>query len=272
MGIKRTLDMVMYAPPEEARRQLAAGLEELGAEPSEEGDVLVGRSKRSLRKNRWAGEIRIRLEPKGAGTVATCTVDMAGDKHYAIVGELMDAVGMEAFDDQGVAEAVARLDRVSKLFGRKELRHLPLILEPTERVEALAQGEFAKKQGIIILTTQRLVFFEKSLMGRETLEEFHLASVSSLSVKKGLGGEKLVVHASGHEYEIKRVMHGQIDGLMSRFRALKHGAGAAPAPAAEAASGIDPMTQIERLGELRTKGLISDEEYESKKQELLGRL
>ena len=34
----------------------------------------------------------------------------------------------------------------------------------------------------------------------------------------------------------------------------------------------DPIVQLERLGQLRDKGLLSDEEFEAKKTEPLGRL
>lgn len=46
----------------------------------------------------------------------------------------------------------------------------------------------------------------------------------------------------------------------------------APAPAPARASGEEVASTLARLGELRDKGLITPEEFEAKKQELLGRL
>jgi hypothetical protein len=110
-------------------------------------------------------------------------VEMNGNKHYALLDELAEAVGDNAFDDRGVTQAVERLGKLSRLFGRKEVRHLRHLIHGNENVIALAQGTYNKKQGVIALTDQRLFFFEKSI-GSESLEEFGLTSISSLEVGK----------------------------------------------------------------------------------------
>lgn len=45
-----------------------------------------------------------------------------------------------------------------------------------------------------------------------------------------------------------------------------------PALAAKSDTGADPLTQIERLKQLRDRGVITDEEFERKKKELLERI
>jgi hypothetical protein len=112
-------------------------------------------ARRSLRKNRWAAEINIDLEPLNGGTLAVTRVDMLGNKHYA---------GDDLFEDQGVTDAVERLGKMGRLFGRKEVRHLHHLLRATERVIILGQGQYEKKQGLIVLTNERLFFFEKSAL------------------------------------------------------------------------------------------------------------
>jgi predicted Zn-dependent peptidase len=47
---------------------------------------------------------------------------------------------------------------------------------------------------------------------------------------------------------------------------------AAPAPTPEIDTPEEVADAVSRLGELRDKGLITPEEFEAKKQELLGRL
>ena len=49
--------------------------------------------------------------------------------------------------------------------------------------------------------------------------------------------------------------------------------GAAPAqPTGQVPTGSSPLDEIERLGAMRERGLISDEEFETQKRRLLGRL
>ena len=234
-----------------------------------DGGGLRASSARSLRRNRWAAELTVDLTPTGGGTCATCRVDMAGNKHYAILDELAEAVGDDAFDDRGIEQAIARLDKGSRIFGRKEVRHLRHLIHAGESVVCLAQGLYEKKMGIVVLTDQRLFFFEKSL-GSESLEEFGLASISSLEVGKKMTGERLVIHASGNNAEITRVMHGQADEIARQFRSLKQRA--STPPAVSAASEPDVLDQIRQLGELRDAGVLTPEEFESKKAALLERL
>jgi Bacterial PH domain len=72
-----------------------------------------------------------------------------------------------------------------------------------------------------VLTNERLFFFEKSLLGQETVEEFSLTSITSLETGKKMTGERLVVHVSGNRSEIKGMFHGQADEIVRRFRRLR---------------------------------------------------
>jgi hypothetical protein len=239
-------------------------------EPAANGAIIRAKSGRSLLKNRWAADISIDVTPLGAGSCATCSVDMVGTKHYALLDELAEAVGDDAFEDRGIEQAIERLGKASRLFGRKEVRHLRHLIHADERVVALAHGMYQKKNGIVTLTDQRLFFFEKSL-GSETHEEFALSSISSIEVGKKLTGERLVIHASGNNAEIERTMHGQADEFARQFRALKMRA-TAPAPTTSEAPEVDVLEQIRKLGELRDSGLLTSEEFEAKKAALLDRL
>lgn len=84
-------------------------------------------------------------------------------------------------------------------------------------------------------------------------------------------GETLKFFASGNQAEIKNMMHGQADVMSSAFRRLletRNATETTPAPPAA----DDPIAQIERLAALRDKGIISGEEFDHKKADLLGRM
>jgi hypothetical protein len=223
---------------------------------------------RSIRRNRWAYEYTAELEPFEGGTLVTSRVDAAGSKHYEILNEIAEAVGDDVFADLGIPEAVAKLGKAGRLFGRKEIRHLHHLLHGSERVLALGQGSYDKKQGLVVLTNERLFFFEKSL-GSETLEEFPLRSISSMQTSKKLTGERLKIHASGNDAEITHMGDGNANEITRCYRAI--GREAVPAPPSSSAP-EDPITQIEKLAGLRDRGLLSNEEFEAKKADLLGRL
>jgi hypothetical protein len=260
----------MAMPAEQAQTRLRAALEQLDMDISDESGRLSASMARSLRKNRWAAEITIDLQAAPGGTtIATCRVDMAGNKHYAVLSELAEAVGDDAFDDRGVTEAVQALGKVGRVFGRKEVRHLRHLLQADERVQVLGQGVYGSRQGLIVLTDRRLFFFEKSL-GSETVEEFSLKSITSLEASKRLGGEKLVIHASGNTSEIKQLFHGQADEITRRFRQLLRDREETQ-PVAHAALPLpeDPVARLERLAALHERGVLSDDEFSQLKRDIL---
>lgn len=45
---------------------------------------------------------------------------------------------------------------------------------------------------------------------------------------------------------------------------------AAPPPAAPAPAAVDPIAQLKELGELRTQGILTEEEFEREKAKILG--
>lgn len=267
MGIKRTVEWKLTCSAEDADARLRRAFTELDMTPDGPPRHVTASAKRSLMKNRWAAEAAVDIEPAPWGATAICTVDMAGNKHYELLGDIAEAVGEDVFDDRGVNAAVERLGKASRIFGRKEIRHLRNLLHAHENVVELGQGRYGDKQGLVVLTTQRLFFFEKSL-GSETVEEFDLALITSLGVGKKMGGEVLQVHAAGNNAEIKQMMHGQAEAVARAFRTLKN---ASAAPATEAVVD-DPIAQLERLATLRDKGILSDAEFEAKKAELISRM
>ena len=63
---------------------------------------------------------------------------------------------------------------------------------------------------------------------------------------------------------------GKVAQKQADKQADKEAAAQAAAPAAEAAPEVDPVAEIERLGALKEKGLLTDEEFAAAKAKILG--
>ena len=68
------------------------------------------------------------------------------------------------------------------------------------------------------------------------------------------------------------VVSGKVSQHQADKQAEKEAAqqAAAPAPAPAEPAAVDPVAEIERLGALHEKGLLSDEEFAAAKAKLLG--
>ena len=272
MPITRTIEWQLTCSPEEADARFRKALQALEMNPEGPPGQVQGKSKRAIMKNRWSADVSVLIAPgDDGGSHVRCRLEMpGGTKHFEVADDIAAGVGEDVFDERGLPQAVERLGKAGRLFGRKEVGHVRNLLRFSERVAELGQGQYSGKQGLVVLTNQRLFFFEKSL-GSETVEEFALSAISSFSVSKKMTGETLQIHASGNNAEIKSMGHGQGDAVASAFRELKR-AEMQPHPQAPTVHDNDPLLQLERLSALRDKGIVSAEEFEQKKAELLSRM
>lgn len=270
MGIVRVVEWKLTCSVQEADDRFRRAFTSLGLAPQGPAGSITGSAKRAIMKNRWAAELAVDLTPRVAGSVAVCRVDMLGSKHFDLLDELAEAVGEDVLDDLGLGAAVVRLGKASRLFGRREIRHVRNLLSISELVEELGQGLYAGKQRLVVLTNVRLFFFDKSLGGSETVEEFPIAAISSISMHKKMTGETLLVQAAGAKAEIKSMPHGQGDALIRAFWRVKQGADGSDVVPPVASD--DAIAQLERLARLRDQGVLSSEEFDAKKSELLGRI
>lgn len=154
--------------------------------------------------------------------------------------------------------------------------------------------------------TDKYLFFEKGMLSTKAqqipIHELHdVDAKQSMSQKaRGVGTITISVHrSSGVEVvhledipnfregvqKINKAAHAERERIQTRAntQTFQHsGTGpvhpsappaGAPAPAAApAAPAGDPIEQLERLGKLRDAGVVSPEEFETKKAELLSRL
>lgn len=105
----------------------------------------------------------------------------------------------------------------------------------------------------------RVVKFQKRWTGN-AIEEISLKSVTSVEVSKGLL-PTVTVYASGNTITYKVGVEAQ--KIASTIRELLP-------KAIGGAAAIDPVVQVEKLAQLLEKGLLTREEFEKKKKDLLG--
>jgi hypothetical protein len=159
----------------------------------------------------------------------------------------------------------------SKLGGGREIKKLVNYLHESESVERMTTGQYGNGRGLVVLTDQRLFFVKDGVMSQKT-EDFPMSKVTSIQWSSGMLQGNIVVFASGNKAEIKAVdkVDGKeiVDLIRARLSDQPHAtATSTPAPAAD-----DPMEQLRKLGDLRTAGVLSEEEFSVKKAEILSRI
>lgn len=268
MSVLRVVEWRSTQSVDQTDALVRLAMESVSLQPAGADGTIEATSRRSLLKNRPAAEVRAEITSQAIGSSIRWRVDMPGTKHFDVLDEIADHLPDGVLDDRGIVAAAVRVGLL-RVLGRKEFRHLHNILGANEIVVRLGRGQYRRKHGVVVLTTDRLFFVDNSVVTRDPIVEFRLASVVSVSVRKSRSGETLVIHTSGNSSEISHMAHGQAGGFAGAFRNLRRGPSEQPA---HSQSNADPVMQIGRHAGPRDRGTVSNQDIERKNAELLGRM
>ena len=129
--------------------------------------------------------------------------------------------------------------------------------------EAMGSGSKAQKNGALIVTGSRVVFYRKGLLG-EVLETMPLKSLTSVERKSTMGFRVIRLHASHDDLEFKTFSK---EGEAAVIEAIESGRSEKHASAP--INKEDNFDKLKKLAELKEIGAITQEEFELKKAQLL---
>jgi len=155
---------------------------------------------------------------------------------------------------------------------RREMKKLPSLLGEGEKVVNLARGEYDGKEGLVAITDRRIIFLEEGVL-RHRLEDFPYDKVTSVQTETGIRSGKLTIFASGNKAVISDVHPKQRSPEIGEFVRTCISAGAPkPSDGPPGAAAETVTDQLKKLGELRDAGVLTLQEFEAKKAELLARI
>ena len=133
--------------------------------------------------------------------------------------------------------------------------------------ECKVMGNDSVRNGIFIATDRRIVFFAKKLMGYD-LETFPFENISSLEKSKGMMGHTITFFASGNKATMKWINKGDVDEFTNYVNSNlgKKDSGS------NSQQTDDIPSKIKKLSELRDQGILTDDEFNQKKSELLSKM
>lgn len=182
-----------------------------------------------------------------------------------------------AWNPQDQIEELAKKKLSHRMGLRKELRTLPSHLAEGEDVLNMSNGMYDGVQGLIVLTDRRVIFISAG-MTKSRFEDFPYGRISSVQHSGGMMFGELVIFTSGNKAELKQMIKDRAKEIGDYIRDRIHAQTDAQAPTTpEAAptpgqSADDPFEKLRKLGELRDAGVITDEDFEAKKQQLLAEM
>ena len=149
----------------------------------------------------------------------------------------------------------------------KNLKEVQSHLEKDETVEASVFGAYETKilgndtvrTGVLVATDKRVCFYAKKMMGFD-LESFPYSNISSIEYSKGLMGHSIKFFASGNSVKVKWINRGDIKEFVDIVKSRIGKKLETPAQ-----KGDDTCEQLEKLSDLKERGILTQEEFDAKK-------
>jgi hypothetical protein len=150
-----------------------------------------------------------------------------------------------------------------------------------DRVEWNRAGGVSKGKAWLGVATGGVSLLATGISDKKGASEMiPIRSLTSVTVERdGLRNMKVRLIASGNtiDMRVSKAEADQIKDTLTRLMlgthpALQSGAEQPPPPPATPSNAPDPADQIRKLAELRDAGILSVQEFEAKKQDLLDRM
>ena len=159
---------------------------------------------------------------------------------------------------------------------KSELKELPNVLMKDEQLMAILQGGLSSIKGtnynglgLIIATNRRVLFLRKSIIGTVTKEDYPMSVISSAAFRKGLMASSVVITTANNEAVIERCEKGSADKFIKILTELIHSAHSPQVQTSAPISQDDSIQKLEKLFELKQKGILTEEEFNQQKAKIL---
>lgn len=145
-----------------------------------------------------------------------------------------------------------------------ELKALPEILQTDEHIKYIVRGLYNGRNGVLVATTGRIIFFDKGRFWGMQVEEFRYENITSVEYSTGLISGEIVIHTAGKSTKIDMVPLGfqrftdVVREIISKYNSPTLAKG-----------NEDFLSKLERLAELKRSGILTDEEFAVAKAKLL---
>jgi len=180
---------------------------------------------------------------------------------------------MRADTEKAIKEYEVRAFLNGKNIQRAEEQLRPdekvLYLSPTNAV--VITGKSKKElPGIVVITNQRVFLYNKALF-TVNMESFNLKDINSIeSMSDGIKGSKIKIHTITKSMEVLISYKSSIATKIIQL--LDTAMNEAKNNSQNIISSPDIIDQIKKLAELKDQGILSEEEFDKKKQELLSKI
>lgn len=174
--------------------------------------------------------------------------------------------------DKSVIDAqLAEIGSYDSFGTKKEIKYLPEIMMDGEKIYALTSGMMDGNTWLLVITNERIIMLDKGMLYGLKQLVLPLSHIKSVSHKIGILLGEIRIDTGAEVKEVKNIAKQYIPNIMSILNNLlsKRIGDSKENNASNDNTDDDFLKKLERLTQLKEKGLIDDEEFKLAKTKLL---
>lgn len=175
---------------------------------------------------------------------------------------------------ESIKKQIARIKNYYIFFTEKEIRYLPEIMAPDERILALTSGYANKDTWLLVCTNRQVIFCNRGMIYGTEQYMMPLQRIQSIDSQTGIFFGHIRVWDGAKAIEVGTIWKSSIPPFVKTVQeamnAVNNGQPLPGLSQPQSAVGVDVASQLEKLAKLKSQGVLTDDEFESQKKKLLG--
>ena len=172
-------------------------------------------------------------------------------------------------DKEVVDKQIQALGDFDQWFTKKERKYLHEVMRPGETIYAMTSGILDGNTWLVTVTDKRVLFLDKGMIYGLKQMELPLSHISAVSHKTGLIFGKIEISTAGGTKTIGTIQKRDVPKVAQIISGLMHKSKDAEKAPSSVAGKDDIVSQLERLADLKERGILTEEEFNQQKAKLL---
>ncbi|PTT77965.1 MULTISPECIES: PH domain-containing protein [unclassified Chryseobacterium] len=162
------------------------------------------------------------------------------------------------------------------LFTKGEIKELPYVLDLDEKILAIIDAQFAKTTdaGILLVTAKRIISVSKAMFSPAKVNEFLNDNILEVSFVKNFVSPNIRIHTKEKTVEFESFFNKDYAEDFYHFISKIYNKEEVSKASSTEENTVSEsvLEQLEKLGQLRENGILTEEEFTSQKKKLLEKL
>ncbi len=172
-----------------------------------------------------------------------------------------------------IEEQIGRLPHRYIFWTQKEIRALPEILDADERVVAITSGIMDGSTWLATCTNRRVIFLNKNMFFGAQQQQIALDRLQSIDHQYTIFFGEIRVWDGASYFTLRMVAKSSIEAFVSATQRAaaeykQHLQSGHPAKSG-ANAGASVAAELEKLADLKARGVLTEEEFAAQKRKLL---